>query len=480
MMEYNNYFTQSFCEGVINFLKKECKIERGFYSQIVGKKRIMSATSSSIIYYVLNRLGELSETEKELAISEILSFKESEEGFYKNAVGICNDKTVWGTAQACLALIELGCNENDYMDILKWLCSVQKADGGWSYDGREDNESHILYCFYTVLSLTKYKGSNQLISESLNKAKVYIEKFDALTIPEKTIKFYLLDYIKIRKISEYEKMRLLYDFTDMIIQNNLEDTITESSQHGQGHFYINFHFNSYYLLLRRFVEPNDIITIYLMNQIHNSVKSGKGWSNRNTDRSQNIYSWATALTMLSIKFWIFDCKKKKIDVDSILGELEKIDKEALELTMFMQKCPLNGGQCNMIEEIKKQYSDENIFLDIPYHKKYKTFENQIVETVKDAGLNIVVAKQTQKTKMILCKVCSMIQTCKYGIADISYETLNVPFELGLMYGLGKDCAILKASDANQPTDIEGIEYIEYENTDELDEGLATWIRDNVK
>ena len=74
----------------------------------------------------------------------------------------------------------------------------------------------------------------------------------------------------------------------------------------------------------------------------------------------------------------------------------------------------------------------------------------------------------------------MIQTCKYGVADISYETLNVPFELGLMYGLGKNCAILKASDAKQPTDIEGIEYIEYENTDELDDGLANWIRDNVK
>ncbi len=480
MMEYNDYFAQTFCEEVIKFLKNECKIDRGFYSQIVGKKEILSATSSSIIYYVLNKLGELSVFEKKQAILEILSFKEVDEGFYKNAVGTCNDITTWGTAQACLALIDLGCSEKDYIDILEWLCSVQKEDGGWSYDGREDNDSHILYCFYAVLALMRYKGHNQLIIDSLKKAKKFIDKFEATTVSEKSVKLYLVDYLKIRKINDYEKMRLLYDFTDMIIQNNLEDTMTESSQHGQGHFYINFHFNSYYLLLRRFVEPNDTIVIYLMNQIYNTIKKGKGWSCRNTDRSQTIYSWATALTILVIKFWNSDCIKKNIEVSEILDKLKNINKGGLEITMFMQKCPLNGGLCNMIDEVKQQYSDTNIFLDIPYLKKYKTFEKQIIETLKNAGLNIVVAKQTQKTKMILCKVCSMIQTCKYGIADISYETLNVPFELGLLYGLGKNCAILKALDASQPTDIEGIECIEYENTDELDEGLTNWIRDNVK
>lgn len=477
-MEYNDYFTQAFCEEVIHFLKKECKIERGFYSQIVGKKQIISATSSSIIYYVLNSLGELTTTEKEQAVLEILSFKQTEEGFYKNAVGISNNITTWGTAQACMALITLGCKEEDYIDILEWLCSVQKLDGGWSYDGKEDNESHILYCFYIIQSLIKYKGNNSQVSESLEKAKKYIHDFEALSISEKVLKLFLIDYLNIRKIYEYEKTKMLYEFTDMILQNNLEDTLTESSQ--QGHFYINFYFNSYYLLLRRFVEPDNLISIYLMNQIHNNIKEKKGWSNRNSDKSKAIYSWATALTILVVKLWNTDCKKKKIDILKIKDKLENIEKGDLEITMFMQKCPLNGGQCNKIADIKKQYSDKNIFLDIPYHNKYKTFENQIIKTVECAGLNKVVAKQTQKTNMILCKVCFMIQTCKYGVADISYETLNVPFELGLMYGLGKDCAILKASDAKQPTDIEGIEYIEYENTDELNEGLASWIRDNVK
>lgn len=210
-----------------------------------------------------------------------------------------------------------------------------------------------------------------------------------------------------------------------------------------------------------------------------SIRDEKGWPNKNDNRKKNIYSWATALAMLSICMWNYDCVKQEVDEISIVKKISVLKKEDLKNMLFMQKCPLNGGECNLVEQIKQEYSDNKIFLDIPYAKKYRTFEKQIIETLTNAGLDVVEAKQQKRTKMILCKICYMLQTCKYGVADLSYESLNVPFELGLMYGLGKDCAILKSVDANQPTDIEGIEYIEYENTDELDERLGYWIKDNV-
>ena len=49
-----------------------------------------------------------------------------------------------------------------------------------------------------------------------------------------------------------------------------------------------------------------------------------------------------------------------------------------------------------------------------------------------------------------------------------------------MYGLGKPCAILKRKNSKQPSDVQGIEYIQYENTDEINNQLRDWIKDNVK
>lgn len=479
MINYNEYFDQSFINNVIVFLKRECKIGMGFYSQIVGKKEIMSATSTSIIYYVLSKINALSEQERKVAIEEILSFKQTS-GFYRNAIGTENDITTWGTAQACLALLELKCDDKYCYEIIDWLCSVQKDDGGWSYDGREDGDSNVLYCFYIALVLNKYKGNNEHIRVSFAKMKKYIDCFEVASTAELVMKIFLIDFLEIRKVNDNEKFRVYYEFREMVLNDNMEESFTESSMHGQGHFYINFLFNAYYLLLRRFIEPTDDIALYIMRQIHDSIIHNKGWSNRNSEKGKVIYSWATALTLLSIRTWISDCGLHKVNVNDYIAKLRVIRKEALGIVMFMPRCPLNGGQCNLKDEIKQQYSDKKIFLDIPYERKYKTFENQINATIKNCGLEIVIAKQTQKTKMILCKVCSLIQTCKYGVADISYESLNVPFELGLMYGLGKECAILKAADAPQPTDIDGIEYIEYINTDELHEGLSKWLQDNIE
>lgn len=477
-MLYNSYFNEQFCTRVFKFLKEECKIDKGFYSQIVGKK-MESATTSSIVYYVLNKLGQLSFKERQYAIAEILSFKIVEEGFYKNAIGIFNDITTWGTAQACLALIDLGATEEQYIDTLLWLCSVQHNDGGWSYDGYEDSESHIIYSFYTLLSLKRYSGTRQEIHYSIQKAKSYLENCEIETVSEMALKFYLIDVLNIRKLCDYEIITFKRNLSENIIQNLPEDTITESSLHGQGHFYINFYFNSYYLLLRKFCRADDYLCLYIIKQIKMSIRDEKGWPNKNDNRKKNIYSWATALAMLSICMWNYDCVKQEVDEISIVKKISVLKKEDLKNMLFMQKCPLNGGECNLVEQIKQEYSNNKIFLDIPYAKKYRTFEKQIIETLTNAGLEVVEAKQQKRTKMILCKICYMLQTCKYGVADLSYESLNVPFELGLIYGLGKDCAILKSVDASQPTDIEGIEYIEYENTDELDERLGYWIKDNV-
>ena len=41
-----------------------------------------------------------------------------------------------------------------------------------------------------------------------------------------------------------------------------------------------------------------------------------------------------------------------------------------------------------------------------------------------------------------CKICAMIQTCAYGIADITDSNPNVLLEVGMMIALGKPTIIL--------------------------------------
>ncbi len=81
--------------------------------------------------------------------------------------------------------------------------------------------------------------------------------------------------------------------------------------------------------------------------------------------------------------------------------------------------------------------------------------------------------------MLLCNVCKLIQTCKYGVTDISASGTNVMYELGLMHAVGVHCAIVKDRRASQASDIQGLFFLEYSNPQSLAERLARWIEDQV-
>ncbi|MFC1897495.1 tetratricopeptide repeat protein [Chloroflexota bacterium] len=64
-----------------------------------------------------------------------------------------------------------------------------------------------------------------------------------------------------------------------------------------------------------------------------------------------------------------------------------------------------------------------------------------------------------------CKICEMIQTCAYGIADISKENPNVLLELGMMIALGKPTIILLKREQDEElklfSDLKAIEVIPF-------------------
>lgn len=95
------------------------------------------------------------------------------------------------------------------------------------------------------------------------------------------------------------------------------------------------------------------------------------------------------------------------------------------------------------DKIQKKCNPKNVFMNVPYTDEYKKIRHTIWAILNHLGLNPIMASERSTGDMRLCKICELIQSCKYGISDISYDSLhNIPFELGLLVGLGKHATSL--------------------------------------
>ncbi len=149
-------------EPVIRFLKKN---HFGYYGGL-SIPNIKDNTDSiepiAIVAFILSKMHEINADEKDMYKDIILRQKSKTGAFFT-----INRKTsVWATAQACLALNELGCDVSKYENSLMWLCESQNKDGGWSYDGIFQNSS-IIHSFYTVIILKKFRSIYKVVDNVL-------------------------------------------------------------------------------------------------------------------------------------------------------------------------------------------------------------------------------------------------------------------------------------------------------------------------
>jgi DNA-binding NtrC family response regulator len=163
-----------------------------------------------------------------------------------------------------------------------------------------------------------------------------------------------------------------------------------------------------------------------------------------------------------------------------LREIKSKKDEQKDATTILQICPLNRGECTKKEEIIRNYSPRRVFVNIPYSDVYAEHESTIRSLLEDYGLVPVFSKDFLEPGMLLCNVCKLIQTCKYGITDISESGTNVFYELGLMHAVGVHCAILKDHRSKMMSDIGGILFLEYTNMQNLRQKLEFWIQSQVK
>ncbi len=89
------------------------------------------------------------------------------------------------------------------------------------------------------------------------------------------------------------------------------------------------------------------------------------------------------------------------------------------------------------------FDRERIFLNIPYAPRYTKFELAIMSTATAYGLVPVMAKQRPPFEVRLKRILEMIYSCAFGLTDLSYsDRMNMPFELGVMLAVGKNCFIV--------------------------------------
>ena len=124
------------------------------------------------------------------------------------------------------------------------------------------------------------------------------------------------------------------------------------------------------------------------------------------------------------------------------------------------RCPLVGTPCTRSITIQ----EKTFFLaeaeEPEYDRKHRS--RAIGEAIVD-GYKIRSALEEKNINAFTCKICEMIQTCAYGMADISQNNANVFMELGMMLALGKPTVILAKKGQEQrlklPSDVSAIEVI---------------------
>ena len=93
-----------------------------------------------------------------------------------------------------------------------------------------------------------------------------------------------------------------------------------------------------------------------------------------------------------------------------------------------------------------RYSD-NVFLNCPFDLAYNPLFNGMVFAVHDCGFNARCALEEEDASQVrIDKIYNIIETCRYGIHDISrteldktsgYPRFNMPLELGVFLGAKK-------------------------------------------
>ena len=142
--------------------------------------------------------------------------------------------------------------------------------------------------------------------------------------------------------------------------------------------------------------------------------------------------------------------------------------------MMVRRC-FKTGLDNCPKDVN--ISPNMVFVAMPFRASYQDlYKYAIRPALEEMQLKIWKADEKISNIDMMCKICQGIQESSYVLANITDWNANVLFEMGLAYGLGKNVILIKDRKEQVPVDIKGLEYIDYENIDELKRNIMTFFK----
>lgn len=159
-----------------------------------------------------------------------------------------------------------------------------------------------------------------------------------------------------------------------------------------------------------------------------------------------------------------DRDKIKENVKKLLFEIQSDSKSKIKISDAIACQP--ALQQIFKEAGKEKLIENRVFVAVPS----KNIEESIRKVLVQYNLEAVILENIS-----IGNIFESVQSCGYGIADISNPNSSVLYELGVMHALSKRCVVFKFENDEQPLDISGIEYLGYKSLQELEEKLSEWI-----
>lgn len=332
-------------EKVIRFLKERCKAEVGFYGQIPEKDKAVAATTATILL-ALYDAGRLSLGEKKKWMGELLRFQlqrgESKGSFCKNE-GRCS---VWATSWSVWAFFDLqdeSVKNAQIEDALDWLLSAQN-NGGWGFDKVSMPRPFYTYYAYRALKAANKKLKQNRLKSSIENAIKYIVKSQISGQPGtwsngRSAGFSLADTaMALMMLAEGKKEYPALIDTDTINcgMSNLETFVQNKEnwndkweETGTPLFYLRFFTPAVLIvLLKCGVAPFSMSCIRLVSWfMENVVKfddEAIGWSGDIAEPTKTPYSWATALGLMALNYWLRSLSKRtQVEIVEYIAELTR-------------------------------------------------------------------------------------------------------------------------------------------------------------
>jgi len=143
-------------------------------------------------------------------------------------------------------------------------------------------------------------------------------------------------------------------------------------------------------------------------------------------------------------------------------------------------CPVKNAECSFKELTLKQNSALTCFIAVPCREEMKTTLTTIFDVLKKCDIEHYMATDEITTgREILCKICQQITTCDFAIVETTYINPNVLFEYGMLLGRRKPVFLLldnsRTRTRSVPSDIMGLERIQYKNQETLSDKLSTGV-----